>query len=160
MVKPSVELVGVDAERAKARHQRRDAIAFLHAQLAGAADRDLAAVRREGRDRGQLVDEAGHFLRRDVDRTGASPSTTIVPRGSPASVRGRLDVDPRAEAAQHVEQRRARRIQADILDVDARARQGGGGDQPERGRREVAGNGSVWPVPRWPPATETVRPST
>ena len=65
--KPSGALVGVDAERAEPGDQRRDAIAFLDAQLRRAADRHLAAVRRQRGDRRQFVDEAGHFVGRDLD---------------------------------------------------------------------------------------------
>ena len=59
----------------------------------GAADRDLAAVRRERGDRRQLVDEPGHFRRRDLDRAGAiALDRRSVPRGSPASVAVDVDV--------------------------------------------------------------------
>ena len=65
---PVRPLVGRQAERPHAIDQRRDSIAFLDAQLGGAADRDLAAVRGERRDGRQLVDEPGHLLGRDCHR--------------------------------------------------------------------------------------------
>ena len=64
-------LVGVDAERAEAGDERRDAVALLDAQLAAPRTVDLAAVRRERRNRRQLVDEAGHFVGRDLERARA-----------------------------------------------------------------------------------------
>ena len=64
-------LVGRDAERAKSGDERRNAVAFLDAQLGGAADAHLAAVAGQRGNRRQLVDEARHLLRRDVDAADA-----------------------------------------------------------------------------------------
>jgi len=84
-----------------------------------AANRHLTAMRGERRDRRQLVDQPWYFLGRDVERAGA----VAFNRDAPARLAGGglqdLDLDARAEAPQHAEQRRPRRIQADILDVDA-----------------------------------------
>ena len=60
-------LVGVDAERAEPGDQRGNPVALLDAQLGGAPHGHLAAVRRERRDRRQFVDQARHFLGRDLD---------------------------------------------------------------------------------------------
>ena len=76
----------------------------------------------------------------DLDRPVRSPSTTIVPRGSPASRRRLVDLDARAEPAQHADEAGPRRVEPDILDLDARARQRRRGDHPEGGGREVAGH--------------------
>ncbi len=146
MTNPSVALVRVDPERAEAGDQRADAVAFFHPQLAGAADGDLAAVGGERGDGGQLVDQAGHFFRRDGNRLGAIAFDHDRPARLAVLVRGRLDVDPRAEAAQHAEERGARRVEADAFDLDARTRQRRGGDEPEGGGREVAGHDERLPV--------------
>ena len=92
-------------------------------------------------DGGQLVDQAGHFFRRDGNRLGAIAFDHDRPARLAALVRGRLDEDPRAEAAQHVEERGPCRVETDGFDLDARARQRRGGDEPEGGGREVAGHG-------------------
>ena len=58
-----------------------------------------------------------------------------------AGVGGRdLHRDARAEAAQHVDERGARRVEADVFDFDPGAGNGGCGDHPERRRREIAGH--------------------
>ena len=46
-----------------------------------------------------------------------------------------------AGPGQDAEQRRPGRIQAQVHDLEVRAGQGGGRDGPERGRRNIAGNG-------------------
>ena len=43
-----------------------------------------------------------------------------------------LDVDARAETPQDIEKRGARRIDADMIDLDPRTGNRGGGDEPER----------------------------
>ena len=70
MTKPSGCSSAFDAERAEACDERGDAVAFLDAQLGGAAHGDVAAVRGQRRNGRQFVDEAGNFLRRDVDGAG------------------------------------------------------------------------------------------
>ncbi len=67
-----------------------------------------------------------------------SPSTEMNPRGSPRRAGRDLHLDAGAEAAQDPEKRGARRVQPDVLDLDSRPWQGGGSDQPEGRRREVA----------------------
>ena len=66
-VKAVREFVGVGAEGAEARHQRRDPVALLDPQFAGARDGDLAAERRQRGERRQFVDQAGHLVRADHD---------------------------------------------------------------------------------------------
>ena len=56
-------LVGVGAHGAQPVDQRRDAVALLHAQLAGAAHLDRAAEGGQRRQRRQLVDEQRHLGR-------------------------------------------------------------------------------------------------
>ena len=96
-------LVGVGAHRAQAADQRRDAIALLHPQLAGAAHRDAAAERRQRGEHGQLVDDLGHFLGQDLDGLQLAVADPNRPTGSPLSRCSDLRVDDGAEAAEQVE---------------------------------------------------------
>ena len=65
---------------------------------------------------GQLVDEAGHFVRRDLHASTAPWRTTDAAIGSAVGARPLIDVDIRAHSAQHVDDRGSRRIQADAFD--------------------------------------------
>ena len=49
----------------------------------------------------------------------------------------------RAHAAEHLENRGARRIQADVLDEQVGTGKRGGGDEPEGGAGNVAGHGEI-----------------
>ena len=165
-MKPSGRSSASMPERAESGDERRDPVALLDPQLGRAPHRDLAAVRR----RGAAI--AGSSSMRPGTSSGAistapvrSPSTTIVPRGSPpasASSARRSTVDARAEPAEHVEQRGARRVEPDVLDLDARTGQRGGGDQPER-RADEKSPGTEQACARRAagrPCTDTVSPST
>ena len=136
-------LVGIEPDRAEPGDERGDAVALLDAQFGGAADRDLTAVRAERRDRGQFVNQARNFVRPDLDR----PDLVVCDRhrspGLAAVRHGRLDLDARAEPAEHVEQRGSRRVETDLFDLDARPWEGRRRDQPEGGRGEVAGHGEL-----------------
>ncbi len=61
------------------------------------------------------------------------------PRGS-IDVPSGFHLDVGTETAQHVEERRSGRVQADVVDDGARARHRRGRRQQERGARDVAGN--------------------
>ena len=83
-------------------------------------------MRRQRRERRQLVDDARHFVaarsRRGRRRAGAG--RVIVPSGSPAALavlrRRRRRRPTRRRTSRD---RRARRVQADVLDLDLRARE-------------------------------------
>src|SRR6185295_3349950 len=102
-------------------------------QLGGAADRDGATVGCQRRDRRQFVDEARNLFWPDFD----SLNTIVRDRYRPLRLtvirRRRLYVNTGAEAAKHIEQRRAGRIEADVLNFDPRSRNRRRGDQPEGG---------------------------
>jgi hypothetical protein len=97
-------------------------------------------VRRERRDRRQFVDEARHFLGRDLERPGAVMLDGDRPARLAGLRGGHLDLHAGAEPAQDIQERRPRRIQPDIVDADLRAGQRRGGHEPERRGREVAGD--------------------
>src|SRR5262249_56797537 len=61
--------VRLESKLTKSGDEDRDPIAFLDAQLRGAAHADLAAAGGERRDRRQLIDEARYFLGRNLDRS-------------------------------------------------------------------------------------------
>ncbi len=122
--KAIVAFVGVDAERAKAGDERRDPIAFLDPQLRWR--------------RGRSPRLHGPRARAIAGSSSISPGTSsgeISTASAPiafdddgaarfAGVDGcRLDHHARAEPLQHAEERRSRRIQPDVDDLDARARQ-------------------------------------
>ena len=133
------------AERPQPRHERRDAVALLDAELAGPAHRKPAP---EGRQRGQrreFVDEAGHLGRAGSPRAEAcraSPSRCHAARRRRRRRPARSTLAP--IRSQDAEERRARRVHAHALEhrrpppgMPGRRR------RPERGRRRVAGHGDV-----------------
>ena len=88
-----------------------------------------------------------------------SPSTTMVPCGSPASGADELDEDPGAKPPQHADERGSRRVEADTFDLDSRAGQRRCCDHPERRRGDVAGDRQACRRPAaGRRATETVSP--
>ena len=105
------------------RDQRRDAVALLDAQLGGAGH-----VQRRRRawpaPRAPAVRRSARALRRAPMTSGPRlpARTRTVPRGSPCLRAVVARLHPRAEAPQHVEQRGAGRVQADVL----RSRDGAG----------------------------------
>ncbi len=103
-------------------------------------DDDLAATRRQGSDRRQLVDESGHFLRPDFEPAGSIALDDDRAARLARFCRRDVDFNPGAETPEDVEQRRPRRIEADVLDLDPRPWERRGANQPERGGREVAGD--------------------
>ena len=114
-------LVRVDAKGAESRNEDCDAIAFLDAEFSRPAHPYFAPVRRQRRNGRELVDEAGHFLRLDVDDTGAVAFNGDGAARLSAVGVGFMDLDARAKTPQDVDQRRARRVEADVVDLDARA---------------------------------------
>ena len=124
--------------------------------------RHLAAMRRQRRDRRQLVDQPGHLLGRDRRSCPSDrPRRRCVPRGSPASVAGHLDVDARAEAPQDADERRSASGSGRRPRSRPRAGQRRRGDHPEGRGREVAGHRRALPLPAaGRRSTETVSPST
>ena len=140
-------LVGVDAERAEAGDERGDAIAFLDAQLARAANADLAAVRGKRGDGRQLVDQARDFVGRDVERPGRDRlRPTTLPRGSPAA----LAVTSTWTRAPKRRRTPSRAVRVGLRPTSsistARSGQRRRGDQPEGGGREVARHRQRLPV--------------
>ena len=133
-------LVGEEAQAAKSSHERRDAIAFLHAELSRAAHTHLAAVRGERGDCRELVDHAWHF--RGLDGQDVRPVALHDHRATGFARLGARDVDlhARAEPPENRDQPCPRRVQPDIVDLDAGAWKRGRRRHPESGRREVAGN--------------------
>ena len=79
---------------------------------------DLATVRGKGADRRQFVDQAWHFLRPDVERPGAVGLDGYRAARLARLVAGDIDLDAGAEAAQHAQERRTRRIQPHVVDRD------------------------------------------
>jgi hypothetical protein len=72
-----------------------------------AANRQRRRHASPGRQRGQLVDHAGHFVRRDVRLAQAVVATRIVPIGFAGVAAARLgDLDPRAEPARMIQDAR------------------------------------------------------
>ncbi len=102
-----------------------------------------AAVGAERRDCRQFVDQAWNFVGPDLDRPDVLVGDGYRPPGLAAIRHGRLHLDPRPEPAEHVEQRGSRRIETDLLDLDARPWHGRRGNQPEGGGGEIAGHGEL-----------------
>src|SRR5439155_5871419 len=102
-------------EAAKSGDERRDAIAFLHAELSRAAYAHFAAVRGERGDRRELVDHAWHF--RGLDRQDVRPIALHDHRAARFARLGARDLDlhARTEPPENRDQSRPRRIQADIV---------------------------------------------
>ena len=119
---PVVALFDVRAERPQARDEHRDAVALFHAELAGAAHREPAPEGRQRGQRGKFVDEAGNLGREDLD----GPQRLVPHRDGAARLAARLvaglHAHARAHAREDVEERRPRRVQADALEHDGRAR--------------------------------------
>jgi hypothetical protein len=130
----------VDAQAAEAGYQRRNPIAFLDAQLACATDCDPSSVSGERGNCGQLVDECRHFLRSDVDRAQSIAFHDDRPRwlARAGSRLFRLNLDPRTETREDIDERSSRRIEPDVFDLDPRPRQRGGRNHPKSGRGKVA----------------------
>src|SRR5207247_689535 len=83
----------------------------------------------------KLVNQRWDFHRRDVDGNGAIAFNHNRSSRLPGVSIRHLDLDTRAEALQDVQEGSASRVQTDVSDFHARARECGGGHQPERGRR-------------------------
>jgi len=113
---PVGTLVGGDAQCSQSRNERRDAIRFLHAKFRGAAHADLGAVSGEGRNRGQFVDQARNFFRGDVDAANPIAFDDDYAAWLSGGVAQRLDRHPRAEPAQHVDERRTAPVQTDVFE--------------------------------------------
>ncbi len=116
--------------------QRGDAIALLVAELGGPVDADFPSVRGEGGNRRQLVDQARDLAWRDLDDAGSIAFHDDCSAWLACGGADFADLDARAETAQHVNETGARRVQADIVDLDPGAGKRGRGDHPEcRGRK-------------------------
>ena len=125
-------------------------------------DRDLAAVRGERGDGRQLVDQRRDFVRRDLDRAGAIAfDHDRAARLAGLRDRGRRStVDPRAEAPQHVEQ--AVRVGLSPTSSISTREPGSAAAATSQNAADEKSPGtvSVRARSRWPPATDTVSPST
>ena len=135
--------VGIEADRAEPGDERGDAIALLDAQFGRAADGDASAVGAERRDCRQFVNQARNFVGPDLDRSDVLVGDGYRPPRLAAIRHNRLHIDPRPEPAEHVEQRGSRRIETNLLDLDARPWHGGRGNQPEGSGGEITGNGEL-----------------
>ncbi len=143
MVNPSGRSSASAPIARKPADERRDAIALLDPQLAGARHRDAAAERAERGEHGQLVDHLRHFLGRDVHGRSCAPwRIRRRPTGSPLSrsLHLRSTIAPKRRSTSRMAARLGFRP---TFDRDVRAEQGGGGDGQERGRRDVAGHAQV-----------------
>ena len=139
------ELVDVAAERAEPRDERRDAVAFLDAQLRGAGHVEIAAVGGQGGERRQLVDEAGDLVGSEHERAG----------GCRARIRtraARLAVFDAVGVTLDLARRPGPSTSNSAVRVGLRPTSGTstsepgsdrGGDRPERRRRDVAGHGRL-----------------
>ncbi len=134
------ELVGVGAHGPEPRHERRDPVALLHPQLGGAADRAGAAEGRQRRQRRQFVDEQRHLGRRDDDVAQRAVGDPHRPYRLAVPFLVWCHAHVGAGPPQHVEQRRARGVEADLADLHRRPGQPARGHAEERTGRRIAGH--------------------
>ena len=138
---------GDPAEVPDARRDGVQPVAFLHAKFGRVEEPGIGRrVRGERREDGHLVDDQGKLPRLDADRSdpgarfdGDRPDR-LTELGSLDPAR-RLD----AHAIHDLEEVQPCGVEADVLDRDARPRDGGGRDQ-EGGRGHIAGHPSIEPV--------------
>ena len=133
-------LVGVEAQRAQPRDQHRNPVALFYAQLRRPGDGHFPASSGQRRDGRQLVDQPWHVGGLD----GHHAASIAFDDDRTARLAG-VDADlfhanVGAEAPQHVDERRPRRIQAHVVDFDARSGKQGRSNHPIRRGREVAWN--------------------
>ena len=119
-------LVDVATHAAKAVGERRNAITFLDAQLLSTADLKLTAMRGHRSQHGQLVDDAGHFVRRDHGRTHTpvfhgQVAGWLADARSGGRTAVRLDGDRGPHPPYDVDDARPCGVQADTLYNDPRA---------------------------------------
>ena len=120
-----------------------DAVGFLHAQFAGVADVGVALGQRGGDgDDGDLIDEVGDFL---GQQGGAFQWRAVELDVSDRFALGVVE-DFRhvsAHAGEHFEDGGAGGVEANVLDEQAGAVHRGGGDEPESGGGDIAGDGEI-----------------
>ena len=124
-------LLDVGAKAPQSLRERGDSIAFLDPQLSGAADAELAAMRGERREHRKLVNQAGNLVGRDNGGAEAGVPDPNRPNRLMGLFGFECRFDVRAHPAEHVEDRRPRRVEPHVLDRHVRVRQRGR-DQPER----------------------------
>ena len=138
--KPVGAFLDPHADGPQAGRERRDAVAFLVAQLGRARDLDGRAMRGEGAEDGQLVDQGRYFGGADRDvAEPARPDPDAAAGLAPGGVRD-VHLDVGSGAPQDVEERGARRIQADRFEGDVGLGNRGRGDGPESGGRRIPGH--------------------
>ena len=133
------QLVDVGAHAAEAVGERRDAVALLDPQLLRAGDAQLAAVRGQRAEHRQLVDDAGHFVRRDLGRA----QLAVADDDRARSARRRRRVAASTSMSAPIRRRTSMMpvrvgFRPTSLDDDFRAGQRRGGHHPERRRRDIA----------------------
>ena len=120
-----------------------DAVGFLHAQFAGVADVGVALGQRSGdSDDGDLIDEVGDFL---GQQGGAFQRRAVELDVSDRFALGVVEDfrHVRAHAGEHLEDGGAGGVEANVLDEQAGAVHRGGGDEPESGGGDIAGDGEI-----------------
>ena len=141
-VKAVGEFLDLAAHRPKACGQRRDSIAFLDAELAGAGHRQLAAGGCHRRQSGDFVDEAGNVIRTERQRLQCT-----MPNPDPPTRFAVLDtvygpLDLRTGAGQNVEKGSTGGIQPEVEDFDV-----GSGSDAAATAQNVADEGSPGTAP-------------
>jgi hypothetical protein len=120
-----------------------DAVGFLDAEFGGVADDGAAFGERGGHgDDRDFIDQIGHL---GFEDGGAFEWCAVdLDVADRFATRIMDDVEHvRAHAAEDLENGGAGGVESDVLEQQARAGQGGGGDQPEGGAGYVAGHGEI-----------------
>ena len=138
---PSGNSSTLRAHQAQTFGERRDAVAFLHAQFLRVVNlNSLLRERSERCEHGQLVNHFGDL--RAGNRAAGERSVAhgkIADEFAVAHLQ-RADVNRRADGNQKIENFGARGIQADVVERDRRIRKNHRGADQENGRGEIARN--------------------
>jgi hypothetical protein len=132
-------LVNLAAHPPQPVRERGDSIALFDAQFLRSAHTQLAAVRGQRGEHGQLVDDSGNLFGHDLGRLQIGmPHVNRADRFAGLRVRDH-GLDPCAHPFKDADDADSRRVESHVLDRHIGPGKRRRGDHPERGRRNVAG---------------------